>query len=71
MELKEKKEIKLIYIFISDEGFTPKHELVSWLWRSSWDWEGFQSDWITLYPFQGREIVQLAGDLKVPGSYPG
>ena len=30
--------------------------------------EGFQSDWLSLYSLQGRELVQLAVDLKVPGS---
>ena len=30
------------------------------------DWEGFQSDWLTLCPLQGGELVQLAVDLNVP-----
>ena len=53
-----------IRILSSDEGCTPKHELVPWLWRRSWDSEGFQSDWLSLCPVQGREVVQLASDLK-------
>ena len=38
-----------------------------WLWRRSWDWKGFQSDWLSLGPLQDRELVQLAVDLKVLG----
>ena len=34
------------------------------------DWKGFQSDWLTLCHVQSRELVQLAGDLMVPGSTP-
>ena len=41
-------------------------KLVPWLWRRSWDWKGFQSDWLSLCPVQGGELVQLAVDLKVP-----
>ena len=50
--------------FYQDEGFELKHKLVPWLWRRSWDWKGFQSDWLSLCLVQGREVVQLAGDLK-------
>ena len=32
---------------------------------------GFQCDWLPLWPVYGREIVQLAGDLKISGSNPG
>ena len=59
-----------ILILCSDKGFKPKHELVLWLWRRSWDWKDFQSDWLSLCPVQGGELIQLAGDLKVPGSLP-
>ena len=60
-----------IWILSSDGGLKLKHELVPWMWSRSWDWKGFQSDWLSLCPVQGRELVQSAGDLKVPGSYPG
>ena len=35
------------------------------LWRRSWDWKVFQSDWLSLFSLRGRRLVQLAGDLKV------
>ena len=33
-------------------------------------WKGFQSDWLTLCPVKGGELVQLDVDLKVFGSSP-
>ena len=50
-------------ILSCDKGFKPKHDSVPWMWRYL-DRKGFQS-------VQSREVVQLPGDLKVPGSYPG
>ena len=50
----------------SDEGFKPKHELLPWPWRRTWDWKGFQA--ISL-PFQSGELVQLTVDLKVEASH--
>ena len=35
-----------IWVLISDEGFRPKHELLLWLWRRSWDFECLQSVWL-------------------------
>ena len=29
-------------------------------------WKGIQSGWLSLCPVQGRELVQLVVDLKVP-----
>ena len=49
-----------------DDVFKQKSELVPWLWRRYWDWKGFQSDWLSLPPVQGRELVQVAGEHKVP-----
>ena len=41
-----------IWILSCDECFMPKHILVPWLWRRSWDWKGFQSNmyinWLVL-----------------------
>ena len=34
--------------------------------RRSWQSKGFRSSWLSLFSVQGREVVQLAGGLKVP-----
>ena len=48
----------------------PKHELVPGLWRIFCEWKDVSLTDYLFAPFsvQGGEVVQLAGDLEVPGS---
>ena len=65
---------KALWIYIrvhnSDEGFKSKTPITALAVEEIFGLERLQSNWLSHCSIRGRELVQLAGYLRVPGSNP-